>query len=493
MKKFIMLSRPAYIATILAGMAICEGMYAKENKFGDPADTWDSTKVKTASKPVFLKRLIEPEFITGNKKVQVREFNLPPSQPTNIPDLGKMQLAGKAFPLVVFGDGLAAGWRDGGLFRAGQQTAFPNLVAYQMGLTNFRSPLFDTEHGNGTGYLIASPNSTGPRWQEVTNNTAIVNSSDIPELMPYVGDEVSNMALPKADWAGMGGTLSPNNNGWVYVEDGRRWTDDMIFLWRLKPKVDKSKYTYWQMLDESLKAKQPSLVLAAFGFDTWIDVNLKSKHVNISWPMASSETPPLSIVVARKAQSNGAAGVVFTLPHFKHLAYFNWYSISQLNQLAKNAKITRTREGLLGYELLRGNMIFLPTKATEALFNMAKQSPNGLEYQLSDVDVADQGEIEGGSPALYNNRIRQEARKNGLLVVDLESLYEKIYEGGFVTDDGYPIDGTPKGNFFSADGLYPSAIGNAVIANETIKVLNQHFNAHIPLINVANFASQVTK
>ncbi|MCE7067152.1 hypothetical protein [Dyadobacter sp. CY326] len=73
--------------------------------------------------------------------------------------------------------------------------------------------------------------------------------------------------------------------------------------------------------------------------------------------------------------------------------------------------------------------------------------------------------------------------------MDLEALYAKISEGSYVTEDGMKISGKPGGNFFSSDGIYPSAIGNAVIANETIKVINAKFHSQIPLINLSEFAS----
>lgn len=38
--------------------------------------------------------------------------------------------------------------------------------------------------------------------------------------------------------------------------------------------------------------------------------------------------------------------------------------------------------------------------------------------------------------------------------------------------------------FFSLDGMYPSAIGQAMIANEVIKTINKAYNMDIPLISI---------
>ena len=73
-------------------------------------------------------------------------------------------------------------------------------------------------------------------------------------------------------------------------------------------------------------------------------------------------------------------------------------------------------------------------------------------------------------------------------LVVINSLYTKILAGGYVTDDGVKVDASyPKGNFFSSDGIYPTAFGQAVIANEVIKTINNFYKTNIPLINTKEF------
>ena len=452
----------------------------------------DSAKVAEKSHNQFLKKWVDPAFLSGTTLVPVKKSALEDwmkIDPKFI-EKGDLNLNTDNTSLLVFGDGLAAGWKDAGLTRDGQQFAFPNLVARQMNFKDFNSPLFDISHGNGTGYLVKDQGSALPRWKEVSNNVAISSSDEIPELFPYEGEEAENLALPRISRGSISGTLSPIENGWIFDESRRRYTDDMPFLWRLYPGVDKNKVTYWQMVDDQLKSKKPSIVLSAFGFDEMTEQNIKNMHVKISWALASSEVSPLSILIADRARAAGAKGVVFTIPDFRHLPYFKWYSKSQLDQINSQTTITRSRENVLHSDVLKGNMIFLPTKDTDMLFSVASEG-RSLEFPLSDKDVADSEEIDGGSSQAINERIKKEAKEKGLLIVDLAALYEKLHEGEIKTDDGYIIDGGIKGNFFSGDGLYPSYLGNAVIANETIKVLNTTFNSRIPLINVTEFAALI--
>jgi hypothetical protein len=57
-----------------------------------------------------------------------------------------------------------------------------------------------------------------------------------------------------------------------------------------------------------------------------------------------------------------------------------------------------------------------------------------------------------------------------------------------VTDDGIKVNGKwPEGNFYSVDGLFPTAFGQAVIANEVIKFINSQYKTDIPLVNTRDF------
>lgn len=492
MEKKICFSRYAFVCIISctiitnANAAVMGTILTTKIK-SDTVDTGEGNRIRNTS-PLFLKRHIEPSFVLGETNFSKNSESLENWMNTDILQSDILSNLSNSTPLLVFGDGLAAGWRDGGLHREGQLFSFPNLIAHQMGIKNFNSPLFDVEHRNGTGFLLPLTGYDGPRWKEVTNNLAFVENSELPELSPYRGEEIENFAVPKLDRSGMTGTLS-EKNGWVYDSDGRGYTDDMVFLWRLRPDEDKHRLTHFDLFNQALALRKPAIVFSVFGFDGWTDQNVKSRHVKISWDQASSELSPLTISMAKKANEAGAKGVVFTIPDFKHLLYFNFFAKDKLD---KKVSIRMNRTNVIGSQLLTGDMIFLPTASCEYLFKEIR-SGSSTEITLEDSDVADSDEISGGSTELINARIRREAEKNGFLLVDLALLYQQIHEGNYLTEDGYPVDGTEKGNFFSADGLYPSALGNAVIANETIKVLNRGLKLQIPFIEISHFATLISK
>ena len=95
--------------------------------------------------------------------------------------------------------------------------------------------------------------------------------------------------------------------------------------------------------------------------------------------------------------------------------------------------------------------------------------------------------------ASYNNSIRSIAASKGLAVADMNLILNQLVNGlqietGQIYTANY-FSGVATENkvLFSLDGVHPNARGYAVIANEIIKVINEHYNANLPLHYVNNF------
>ncbi|MDZ7658579.1 hypothetical protein [Fodinibius sp.] len=64
--------------------------------------------------------------------------------------------------------------------------------------------------------------------------------------------------------------------------------------------------------------------------------------------------------------------------------------------------------------------------------------------------------------------------------------FDQIIQDGQYTDPNSSVTLQPTiGSLFSFDGVHPTNRGSAVIANETIKAINEAYNANIQRINVA--------
>ncbi len=85
----------------------------------------------------------------------------------------------------------------------------------------------------------------------------------------------------------------------------------------------------------------------------------------------------------------------------------------------------------------------------------------------------------------YNDIIRGFA-SNDIVIFDPDETLESIKSGVFV--DGVTVTGSYlTGGIFSVDGIHLTPRGNAMIANDVIKKINETFHSTIPPVNVNNY------
>lgn len=82
----------------------------------------------------------------------------------------------------------------------------------------------------------------------------------------------------------------------------------------------------------------------------------------------------------------------------------------------------------------------------------------------------------------FNNIISEAADNVGMPVVDVNNLLKELSTNP-PDFSGIPISTRYLGGVFSLDGVHPSNIGHAIVANTFIKTINTHFNSNIPLIS----------
>ena len=97
--------------------------------------------------------------------------------------------------------------------------------------------------------------------------------------------------------------------------------------------------------------------------------------------------------------------------------------------------------------------------------------------------------------AAYNSTIASLANANGFGLVDinafLNSIRQKDFTGGIVFNGVHFSTAFITGGIFGLDGVHPTDQGQALIANEFIKVINNKFGASIPLIDVGTVPSSI--
>jgi hypothetical protein len=98
--------------------------------------------------------------------------------------------------------------------------------------------------------------------------------------------------------------------------------------------------------------------------------------------------------------------------------------------------------------------------------------------------VLDAGEVQTIASTIqqYNQIIAQEAAAVKMPVVDINSLLAFVHKNG-VPFGNFTLTTRYLGGMFSLDGVHPSNIGHAVLANAFLKTANAAFHLNAPLLS----------
>ena len=449
---------------------------------GDTVKTRDD---KGLINSVKVKNYGESRLVLGDTVVLYKNNNLP-ALPSKKADLTKIknsndpELKDKPFRMVTVGGSLSAGVRDGGYTNEGMETSFPNLIARQMGI-EFNQPLFDASDYNGFGKAVLTKrNITGgpvPKFLEVSNNTAYSkrNSTGAYDLKSLKPGRIDNFSVKeivfydgsesKKGFSGYDASFYRLMNGHNEEKFG-----DLI----IKEKFDfiivcdvanvlNSKGSYQTIYDHCFPK----------GFEGY------TNRITMSYPVEYSSR--LNFFLNLKTKKD-VKGVVFNTINTLKLPYFKWVSVESVN---KEISKYNTKNVLKEAETI------VPTGKIDSLLsplvNMnLKPFINGEKYygetNYFPLDSDDSYHLQGIIER--NKETSSIAKSLGFAVVDIYSIYENIFNGQFVTFDGVTVN---ISNFFSSDGINPGIFGQMVIANETIKVINQYYKTEIPYISTREF------
>jgi lysophospholipase L1-like esterase len=82
----------------------------------------------------------------------------------------------------------------------------------------------------------------------------------------------------------------------------------------------------------------------------------------------------------------------------------------------------------------------------------------------------------------YNQIIAEDAAAANMPVVDINSLLSYVQQNGIPFGSSLTLTTRYLGGMFSLDGVHPSDIGHAIVANEFLKVANTAFRLNAPLL-----------
>jgi hypothetical protein len=440
--------------------------------------------------------------------------------PAKDPDLSKLKnnddpdLKGKPLRMVAIGGSLTAGVRDGGYFNEGILTSYPNLIARQMKLKKFEQPLFDATDYNGFGRKVrTSFNPTGgpvPKFNEVKNNSGV--EAIVETTGAFDKNKVQNVSLKKYksyqtidNWAVPNlsiSTLLPSGkiSGTDFYKDNKSFKAS---LERVAQDYDKSfsNHVFRNKFDFFIYEVGWEDILGVI-FDRNNTYNmlgkqsiLPSKNPEEIFKINNSDEwyydPAINgeIKFLKQVANNKVKYACFlNLPPLESLPYFKI-----INQAKQQEILSTVQKSFFyftnGLGTENSGISLLPTSEVDSLYStkvhIALKKGFDAKSPLS-LSSAVYGSTISEAKTLiksFNNQTAAFSKIFNAPLVDMYGLYEKILSGNYSTDDGVRVDGSyPNGNFFSSDGIYPTAFGQSIIANEVIKAINAYYKTEIPLI-----------
>jgi len=396
---------------------------------------------------------------------------------------------------IAVGNSLTAGYSNGGLYLAGQQNSYPAIMAQQMqsvGGGAFNQPLFTTAQANGSGYLkLTGFSASGsPITADVTNDLAIRGEYNAPGFgnvilyTKYTGD-IENYGVPGIKLLNITFPQYGNYNGYferLLPGDGSTSvlnTDYLDFV-TAKPFTF---FTDWLGNNDAL-----SYATTGGAGDVLTDKTTFAQLYELS---------------LQALTTNGAKGVVATIPDVTAIPYFNTVTVAAVNAEVK--QLAPTAQGIYINALVSGTT-YAPRLATNndlivltfptSMIGTLVSTPYGmLPYGLTPYSPVDnQYVLDANEVALtrdyvqsYNASITSQANARGLAVFDAYTYLNNVKLNGLEVDGISLTSSYITGGLFSLDGVHLTPRGYAIIANEFIKATNSKYGSNIPLANVAGF------
>jgi lysophospholipase L1-like esterase len=203
--------------------------------------------------------------------------------------------------------------------------------------------------------------------------------------------------------------------------------------------------------------------------------------------------------------ANGAKGAIATIPDVTEMPYFTTIPWNGLTLDAANNSTLNSIYNPLGYYFTVGSnpfMIVDPTANDFAVrqilsdellllslpLDSVKCNQMGVLFPIRDEFVLDQGEIQELRSRIQelNAVIISLANQYNLALVRVDDFSSSL-KTGFVYNGVSMSAKFVSGGAYSLDGIHYNAKGNALLANEFLKSINNKYKSRIPLLNANAF------
>ena len=406
-----------------------------------------------------------------------------------------------ATTFIAVGNGYVQGYMNDALYRGGQESSVGNILSKQFSLINEVSyeQYLTAESSFGTnlngdarltmGYKTDCNNETSlsPVRASASGDASILGGSVYSASSP-----VQNFGIANADISFFVSPTFGSTNGFV-----ERIAED----------------PFNQSLKDQMNQMNPTSYLFALGESQILNYAMSGGDNGTTILPAingagGNDFESFSQSIISGLENSASSGVICTVPDVTDYPYFNvipWNFLdidsadaALLNQLYQpfNPEMNFVA-GPNGFAIEDPNAPFNVRQIKEGEFitlsipldsvrcyGMGSISPIPQEYVLDSAEVA----TIKNAIADYNQTINNLAAQFDIAIADIHGIYASMLNG--VLYNGVDTNAEfVTGGFFSLDGRNPTPKGNAFIANEILKAINQKYGAKIPYCDPGDYIS----
>ena len=397
---------------------------------------------------------------------------------------------------VAIGGNSFAGYSDDALHLEGQEYSIPSIILDRMEESNQFNPftlpyLSSSSNGinlNGDSKLILgyktdcnNETSLSPIRKAVSGNVDDLNNWVYGTDGPFFNLSIPNLKFQELNDVGLGNPANGigNYNPWF-----SRIASDQANSSILSDAV----------------ALNPTFLFLSIGQDDITDF-AKSGATGTALPSSVDFFNDLQEVATTFPNTQG---VISIIPNVLLTPYFNTIPYNGLTLEADQAVTINNVFNPIGISFNVGDNGFLIEDLSEPFgvrkmvegelvllsipLDSVKCFGMGSIVPIPDRYILTLDEITALNQTLfqYNNEISSYAATYNYALVDATAIYLSLQSG--IVYNGVSISTEfVSGGAFSMDGLNLNPIGNALLANQYIKAINDKYNARIPLAPVTNY------
>ena len=391
---------------------------------------------------------------------------------------------------AAIGNSLTAGYQSGAWGNPEHvASSYPALIARQLGITAFKQV---SMAGTGLGFAGATP---------VGNMTVNFNATGSP-LLAYTTVDMTNVAAMAAGAAADFDFSAPRNFGipGITLAYAAGATLDQYYAGG----AGNPYANFYRNADSGAKTQLQLAAESGAGFITcWLGNN------DVLGFVTSGGTGSLTSSAVFQASLNGTLATlgavapylaVINIPSVTSIpfvTYFNPVLNAMLDQLGAPVHAVYALNGLGEVEVIMtdagtGNYVLLPAASAMQADPTLGASPGN---PLPDAYVLDASETAAAQAALvdFNAQIAagvaalNTGRTHNALLVDMNAFFGDVVAHG-VSSYGETFTAQfVEGGIFSLDGVHPTSLGYAIVANEILETVNDGWGLDIELVDLAEF------